>query len=59
MKGYKTALVALAITTVGAVQTFFQQVEMDPQTQGWILMGIGVAMAGLRAITTSPLFKDE
>ena len=59
MKGWKTALAAALITVVGAAQTFFQSVEMDTETQGYVLMGIGVAMAGLRAVTSSPIFTDE
>lgn len=59
MKGWKTALVAFLVTTFGASQTFVQSIEMDAQVQGYVLMGIGIAMAGLRAVTTSPMFKGE
>ena len=59
MKGYKTAAVALAITVLGGVQAFFQSVEMDTETQGWVLMGIGGVMAALRAVTSSPMFSSD
>lgn len=58
MKGWKTALAAALITVVGAAETFFGAVQMDPDTQGYVLMGIGVLMAGLRAVTSTPIFKD-
>jgi len=58
MRGWKTALAAALITIVGAAETFFGAVEMNTETQGYVLMGIGVLMAGLRAVTTTPIFKD-
>jgi len=60
MKGWKTALAALLITVVGATETFFKGVEfVNEDTQGYVLMGIGVLMAGLRAVTSSAIFSDE
>ena len=60
MKGWKTALAALLITVVGGLETFFEGVQfVNEDTQGYVLMGIGVLMAGLRAVTTTPLFQDE
>ena len=59
MKGWKTALAAMLVTVVGAAEQFFGAVEMNPDTQGYVLMGIGVLMAALRAVTSTPLFKDE
>lgn len=59
MRGWKTALAALLVTMLGAAQTFFEAVEMDGDTQGYVLMGIGVGMAALRALTTTPIFRDD
>jgi len=59
MRGWKTALSAFLITTVGASQTFFESVTMDADTQGYVLMGIGVLMAALRALTSTPIFQDN
>ncbi|MCR9093468.1 MAG: hypothetical protein NXI30_04570 [bacterium] len=59
MKGWKTALVALLIVIFGGLQTFFESVEMDTSTQGWVLMGIGVVMTTLRAMTSTPIFQDD
>ena len=59
MKGWKTALFAALVTTVGAMEAFFKAVEMDPTTQGYVLMGIGVVTAGLRAVTSTPMFKKD
>lgn len=58
MKGWKTALFALALTIVGGVQVFFETVTMDPTTQGYVLAGIGVVTAGLRAVTSTPIFNE-
>ena len=57
MKGWKTAAFAFAITTLGGAQAFFQSVEMDPATQGYVLIGIGGAIAALRAVTSTPMFE--
>lgn len=59
MKGWKTAAVAAGITVLGALQAFFQSVEMEPATQGYVLMGIGGLMAALRAVTSSAMFTQE
>lgn len=59
MKGWKTAAFALAVTVLGGVQAFFQSVEMDTETQGYILMGIGAAVAGLRAVSTTAIFQGD
>lgn len=60
MKGWKTAGVAALITIAGAAQTFFESVTFaDEATSGYVLMAIGMVMAGLRAVTTSPIFSEE
>jgi len=58
MRGWKTALAALLIAIFGALQAFFETVEMDTSTQGYVLMGIGTAMTILRALSTTPIFQD-
>jgi len=59
MRGWKTALAALLVTIFGALQSFFETVEMDNETQGYVLMGIGTGMAVLRALTSTPIFQDD
>jgi len=58
LKGKRTALVALALMVLGAVQGFDWATIIDnPATVGWVVSGIGIAMFALRAITDSPMFK--
>lgn len=59
MRGWKTALAALLIAIFGALQAFFETVEMNTSTQGYVLMGIGIVMTTLRALTSTPIFQDD
>lgn len=60
MKGKKTAIVALLITIVGAIQGFDWATLIDnPQTVGWVVSGLGIVMFALRTVTTTPLFSSE
>ena len=59
MKGFKTAIVSLALVVLGALQGFdWATLISDPQTAGWVVSAIGVVMMVLRAITDSPMFKS-
>jgi len=59
MKGSRTALFALLLTVLGALQGFdWITLVDDPSVVGWIGTGIGVAVFALRSITSTPLFQD-
>jgi hypothetical protein len=51
----KTMWVGFAVGFLGLVQATLETSPLDPQYQGLITGGIGVAMMGLRVITTKPL----
>lgn len=60
LKGKRTALVALALMIVGAVQGFdWATIVSDPTAVGWIGTGIGALMFVLRAITDSPILESK
>jgi hypothetical protein len=53
----KTILVALAIEILGVIQlnADFLSTVMSPAQFGWMLLGIGIVMKVLRAMTTGSL----
>lgn len=59
--GYRTITLAVAITAIGAIQgmDFAALLPDDPQLVGWIVTGIGIAMAILRKLTTTPLGEKK
>lgn len=58
MKGWKTAIASVLVAAVGAAQGLdWIDLVSDPQTAGWVVAGLGAAMAFLRSITTTPMFK--
>lgn len=60
LKGGKTAIVAILLTIVGALQGLdWATLVTDPSVAGWIVSGIGIVMFVLRAVTDTPLFKSE
>ncbi len=60
LKGKRTALVALALMIVGAVQGFdWATIVSEPTMVGWIGTGIGALMFVLRAITDSPFLESK
>lgn len=60
LKGKRTALVALAIMVVGALQAFdFTTIFSDPTQAGWVVTGLGVVMFVLRAITDTSMFENK
>jgi hypothetical protein len=60
LSGYKTIAIAVLVTVFGALQAMdWQSMIHDPQTLGWITMGIGIIMGILRAFTTSPVFVSK
>ena len=51
----KTMWVGFGVGMLGLIQATMETSPMDPQYQGLITGAIGVAMMGLRTITTKPL----
>lgn len=61
LDGYKTALAAVAVAVVGALQglDWASLIPNDPQTVGWIVSGIGVVMFVLRTVTKTGIGKSS
>jgi prepilin signal peptidase PulO-like enzyme (type II secretory pathway) len=59
LKGWKTMLLAAATAAVGFLDTFDIQQIIPPNQVGYWLVGIGVAFAVLRAITTTSVGKSN
>jgi hypothetical protein len=55
MKGFKTIFAAAAISIVGLLQQYGAIDLVPEQYRGLALAGVGVVMAGLRLITTTPV----
>jgi hypothetical protein len=51
----KTMWVGFGVGLLGLIQATMETAPLDPQIQGIIVSIIGVAMMGLRTITTSSL----
>ena len=51
----KTMWVGFGVGLLGLMQTTFETAPIEPQYQGLITGGIGVAMMALRAVTTTSL----
>lgn len=59
LKSKRTALVALAIIVVGALQGFdFVTITDTAQQAGYATMALGAIMFILRAITDSAIFSE-
>ncbi len=54
LKGKRTVLFGTAITILGVVELYVREV-VSIDYQGHVLMGIGIAVVILRAVTTTPL----
>jgi hypothetical protein len=57
LKGYRTLIVAAAISIVGALQglDWVSLLPGNSQAAGWVVTGLGIAMMVLRTITTTPV----
>jgi hypothetical protein len=57
MKGYKTIVFAVLLAAFSAALVVMPtlQAVLSPTMYGYLLMGVSVAVAVLRAITTTPL----
>jgi hypothetical protein len=59
-KGWWTLIGALVVVVLGQLQTWdWMTLLSDPKVAGWIMTAIGVAMAALRFITTTPTGSKE
>jgi hypothetical protein len=56
-KGWKTLLAAIAIAVVGVLQTTDWTTIVPEDRVGPVMVGIGVLMAVLRALTDGPMGK--
>ena len=60
LKGWRTLLFSLLVATVGVLEvTDWASIVPDGPAKGWILLGISIAIAWLRVITTTPVGKSE
>lgn len=57
LKGWKTVGVSVAIAVAGVLQTTDWATIVRPDQVGPTLLVIGVVVAALRAVTTTPLGK--
>ena len=60
MKGWRTIVFSLVVAFLGVAEvTDWAELVPDGPAKGWVLLGIAVAIAWLRIITTTPLGKSE
>lgn len=56
MKGWRTLVFAFLVATVGVAEvTDWAELVPDGPAKGWVLLGISLAIAWLRVITTTPV----
>jgi hypothetical protein len=58
LKGWKTVLVSLGIAAAGVLQTADWTTIVPAGAVGPVMVGIGIAVAALRAITNTPVGKS-
>ena len=61
MTGYKTLLFSLLVAGAGVLQTF-DWITVVPQEKTWsgiVMVALGAAIAGLRALTTTPIGQSK
>jgi hypothetical protein len=58
LKGWKTLLVSLAIAGAGVLQTADWTNLVPEGAVGPVMIGIGIAVAALRAVTDTPVGKN-
>ena len=59
MKGYKTILASLAVILIGVLEQFDIAQFIPDEFDGLAVAVIGVIMAGLRMVTTTPVGTKE
>ncbi|MBN8996494.1 MAG: hypothetical protein J0H94_14835 [Rhizobiales bacterium] len=57
LKGWKTLVVSLGIAAAGVLQSADWATIVPPGAVGPVMIGIGVAVAALRAVTNTPAGK--
>jgi hypothetical protein len=58
LKGWKTLLVSLGIAAAGVLQTADWATIVPSGAVGPVMVGIGIAVAALRAISNTPVGKS-
>ena len=51
----RTMWLGFGVGILGVIQATMETAPLDPQTAGFITMGIGVAIGVLRKLTTTPI----
>ena len=59
LTGKKTVIVSLLITIFGALESFDFTQLLGGDIAGYVVTGIGIIMFVLRALTTTPILKNE
>ena len=60
MKGWRTIMFSLLVATVGVAEAAnWVDLIPDGPAKGWALLGISLAIAWLRVITTTPVGQGE
>ena len=54
----KTVNFGLIVSILGVIQSNIDSLGLDSKTQGFVLIGIGIAVILLRSVTDKPL-KDK
>ena len=57
--GYKTLLFSVLVSLLGVATTFNWTSIVNAQTAGYILTGVGIATAALRALTSTAIGKAQ
>ena len=58
LKGWKTLIVSLALAAAGVLQSADWATIVPSGAVGPVMIGIGVAVAALRAVTDTPVGKN-
>ncbi len=60
LKGFRTVLFALLLATIGVLEaTDWASLLPDGPAKGWVLLGISLVIAWLRAVTTTPIGRSD
>ena len=60
LKGWRTMMFAMLLASIGVAEaTDWASLIPDGPVKGWTLLAISLAIAWLRAITTTPVGRSE
>ncbi len=59
LKGWKTMLVSLLIAVIGVLQATDWATIVRPDEVGPVMLGVGILVAVLRVVTTTPIGRKE